>query len=428
MTLRVPKDLTMVATGQLINESKGGDYSVTLRKSEVPLTVAGFNYGRFKKSAVQDQGLKYTIETYANTQIPDFLKQIQRIANESPDFAMGNLSTVRLMDKARAEAQLSLQIYSNMFGQLPYGRIAMTQQPYPVFGQAWPMLIYMPLTAFLDSTQRHQLGLTRAADFFKYVAAHEVAHQWWGHIIGWKSYRDQWMSEGFAEFAASIFAQAVYKNDKFVEFWKDAREAITAKNPQGKRPSDVGSVYMGYRLDTAKTDYVTRSMIYPKGAFILHMLRMMMWDPKAGDKRFSAMMKDLVKTYYNQNISTHDFQRIVEKHMTEEMDLDGNGKMDWFFNQWVYGTAIPNYKLEYKLEPAEGGKTLLVGKVTQSGVDGSFKMRVPVYLDLGGGQIRRLGVVTLYGNSSQDFRVQLPIKPKRVLLCAYEDVLCTIDL
>ena len=29
--------------------------------------------------------------------------------------------------------------------------------------------------------------------------AHEVAHQWWGHVVGWKSYRDQWMSESFAE-------------------------------------------------------------------------------------------------------------------------------------------------------------------------------------------------------------------------------------
>ena len=91
-------------------------------------------------------------------------------------------------------------------------------------------------------------------------------------------------------------------------------------------------------------------MIYPKGAYILHMLRMMMFDQQQpATRRFMAMMQDFIKTHYNQDVSTEDFKRIVEKHMTTQMDLDENGRMDWFFNAWVYGTEMPSYKFEYQL-------------------------------------------------------------------------------
>lgn len=432
MTIRTPKGLTMVATGQPVSQSDEKDQTITTWKSEVPLAVAGFNYGKFKSNAVTDEKLKYRIETYANRELPEYLRALQRDIElrereegVTAEATLGSLNTVSLIDKARNEAQVSMNLYTDMFGALPYGRIAMTQQPYFNFGQAWPMLVYMPLMAYLDSTHRHQLGLDAARNFVRYVAAHEVAHQWWGHVIGWKSYRDQWMSEGFSEFSASVFAQLVYKNDKFVDFWKEQRQFILEKNQFGKRPSDVGGVYMGYRLDNAKTGYVTRATIYPKGAFILHMLRMLMWDSKTGDARFSAMMKDFVKTYYNQNVSTQDFWHVVEKHMTKEMDLDGNGKMSWFFAQWVYGTSIPDYKLEYRVDPADGGQFKLIGKLTQSNVEESFKMRVPIYIDYDG-KLARLGSSVIYGNSTTpEFSVVLPKKPRKVILCALEDVLCT---
>ena len=433
MTMRVNKGLTMVATGEPVGETEEGGYTVTKWKSPGPIDVAGFNYGAFKKGQVKDEKTKSIIESYANKEIPDYLRNIQRNAESMDeagmrtDTTLGSLNTVTMMDKARAEAQGSIELYTALFGPLPYGRVAMTQQPFFNFGQSWPMLVFMPVLAYLDSTYRHQLGMDRALSFVKMVGPHEVSHQWWGHVIGWKSYRDQWMSEGFANCSASMFAQVVYKDDTFLKFWKEQRDLATQKTYQGKRPTDVGGVYMGYRLDTAKTRGVTRSIIYTKGAFILHMIRMMMWDPKTGDEAFSAMMKDFVKTYYNQNVSTQDFQRIVEKHITKDMDLDGNGKMDWFFREWVYsGTAIPDYKLDYRFEPADKGVKLIL-KVTQSNVDENFKMRVPIYLDLDG-KIRRLGSVAITGNSTTDeLPVILQSKPKKVMLCHYEDVLCTTD-
>ena len=111
-----------------------------------------------------------------------------------------------------------------------------------------------------------------------------------------------------------------------------------------------------------------------------------------------------------------------------EMDLEGNGKMDWFFDQWLHGTKIPHYTLVYRVEPGGNGKFILSCTVMQSKVDDSFKMRVPIYALFKDNKLFRLGSVVLKGNStSPEFKVKnLPGKPKRVLLCAYEDVLCTI--
>jgi aminopeptidase N len=144
----------------------------------------------------------------------------------------------------------------------------------------------------------------------------------------------------------------------------------------------------------------------------------MMFDRKTGDQRFMAMMQDFIKTNYNKDVSTEDFKRAVEKHMTQEMNLDGNGRMDWFFNQWVYGTEVPSYKLEYTFS----GDTL-TGRVTQSGVSDNFAMLVPVYIDMGKGWVR-LGSARLRGNTTVDLgQIKLPQAPKKLALAALKDVL-----
>ena len=434
MTFRYPKSYTFVGTGAPVApDSREGDLAVAKWSSgQTELDVAGFNYGRFKKKVVSDKDTGYDVEFYANEEIPDELKQIQRNIEEAEArgvktmTTLGSISTTAIADAALADAQNATRIYNAFFGRLPYTRIAMTQQPAGFFGQAWPTLVYMPYLAFIDATQRTQLLGTRGGTntFWRYVAPHEVAHQWWGHIIGWDSYRDQWMSEGFAEFSASLYVQFIRGNDKFIDFWEDQRQRIIQATPatKDKKPYTVGPVTQGYRLNSGKTGAVARSLIYPKGAYILHMLRMVMYQQgKGGDARFQEMMKDFVQTYFNKDVSTEDFKSIVEKHMTNEMNVDNNGKMDWFFNEWVYGTQVPAYKFQYKVT-SDG---VLSGKLTQSGVSDDFIMIVPIYIDMGKGWAK-LGSARIVGNSSIDLgNIKLPAAPKRVAACAMNDVLAT---
>jgi hypothetical protein len=415
LTFHYPRDKILVGTGSVTSPPLA-EHNVLVTKwssGENPLAVAGFNYGGFKKKEVLDTETGYNIEFYAN--------------EEALISGPGSMSTLGMGGSMLADAQNATRIFTAFFGKLPFTRLALTQQPAGNFGQAWPTLVYMPFTAFMDPTQRYLAsgGNVRFAtdDFFEYVAPHEIAHQWWGHMVGWKSYHDQWMSEGFAEFSASLYVQQVMHDEgRFNKFWNDQRDLITQARPQtrDKRPYLVGPVTQGYRLNSGKTGGVARFMIYPKGAYILHMLRMMMYDRHAGgDKRFSAMMQDFIKSHYNEDVSTEDFKRIVEKHMTPQMNLDGTGRMDWFFNEWVYGIEMPSYRFEYQL----GGGESLSGRITQSGVSENFKMLVPVYVDLGKGWIR-IGAATIIGNSSVDLsNIKLPQPAKRAAICALNDVL-----
>ena len=443
MTFRIPKGLKMVASGTLDQDVTEGDQNITQWHSEVPQAVAGFNFGRFKRLEAKLPELGYQVESYANEVEPDIVKSIQQMAR--PDLpaqgsqrmeeyipAMGNMSTTgAMMKKALGEAQLSIQLYTQFFGPAPYKRVAMTQQTAFNYGQSWPTLVYMPITAFFDSTTRHVLHMDDPRGYFKVVGPHEVAHQWWGHTVGFNSYRDQWMSEGFAELSASLFLQQFYGMKDFLKFWDDERWLLTEKNAQGYRAIDVGPVTQGYRLGTSKSGFdIPRRLIYPKGAYILHMIRMMMWSSQTGDQHFQAMMQDFVRTYANQPTSTEDFKAMVEKHMTREMDLEGNGSMDWFFNEYVYGTALPAYKLGYSFDPDPGGSPLMNMTITQSNVDDRFRMLVPVYLELSNGKILRLGSMRMLGNTSVQEKVPLSAiglkeQPKRALLNYLYDVLCT---
>ena len=434
MTFRFPSKYTFVGTGAPVApDAKEGDLTIAKWSSgQTDLAVAGFNIGRFKKKVVSDKDSGYDVEFYANVEIPDELKAIQHDIEMAEsegintETTLGSISTTKIADAALADAQNATRIYNAFFGKLPYSRIAMTQQPAGFFGQAWPTLVFMPYLAYVDTTQRAQLLGTRGGTdtFWRYVGPHEVAHQWWGHVIGWDSYRDQWMSEGFAEFSASLYVQFIRGNDKFLAFWEDLRHQIVDATPATKdrKPYTVGPVTQGYRLNSGKTGAVARFMIYPKGAYILHMLRMMMYNPRdGGDKRFQEMMKDFVQTYFNKPVSTENFKSIVEKHMTREMNIDNNGKMDWYFNEWVYGTQVPAYKFEYKVS-SDG---VLNGKVSQSGVSDDFVMLVPIYVDMGKGWAR-LGAATIQGNTSVDITgIKLPAVPKRVAVAAMNDVLAT---
>jgi hypothetical protein len=145
----------------------------------------------------------------------------------------------------------------------------------------------------------------------------------------------------------------------------------------------------------------------------------------AVDQNFVDTMHDYVKTYANRAASTENFMSLVEKHMTRPLNLENNGSMGWFFREWVYGTEIPSYKLQYSLTSAEAGKFLLTGKVRQSEVSDAFKMRVIVYADFDGKPMR-LGSVGLFGSQTgPEFKILLPKKPKRILLNANHDVLAS---
>jgi len=238
------------------------------------------------------------------------------------------------------------------------------------------------------------------------------------------------MSEGFADMSASLYLSMIERDPKkFLAFWNDERDLLLERNPQGFRAIDIGPLTMGYRADNSRTGYgSTRRLIYPKGAYVLHMIRMMMHDNRTGDQLFKETMQDFVNTYRGKAASTEDFKRTVEKHMTREMDLEGNQKLDWFFNEYVYGTQLPSYQMSASFDTGADGQIVMNLKLSQLGVDEKFRMLVPIYLELPDGKIFFLGRARMSGNSP--FEQKIPLrglkeKPRRAIINYYDDVLAS---
>jgi hypothetical protein len=412
LTFRYPSKNTLVSVGDQVSERTQGNQKVAVWRSDVPLRVAGFNYGDYQKISKNDPDSGVLIDVYTQK----------------------NTSAGGMSGDAMVDAQNTARLGKIYFGAPPFRHLSITQQPEMTFGQSWPMLVFLPTLSFVSSTD-FAFGtddidpriVQTLKEFKDTVEWHEVAHQWWGHQIGWSSYRDQWLSEGIAEFTAGLALEVTTGDRKKANtFWELRRAEVLGKTT-GVANNDAGAITQGFRLATRQSPGAARALIYSKGAYILHMLRMIMREDGKSDpdRAFRAMMMDFVKTWSGKNPSTEDLAAVVSRHMTKELDLAGDGKADYFFNQWVYGTDVPLLTSTLALTDLGGGKYRIAGNITQAGVPAEFHTRVPLYLDYGNDRLSRLGTVAMTGSTTGplSLEVVLPQRPQRVLINAMHDVL-----
>ncbi len=424
LTFKIPAKNVLISVGKLEGERSEAGFAVSHWVTPGPIAVAGFNYGQYKKIDFPDPITHYQIAGYYLTELPSSLK-------EHEGGALSGMAPMAMTKYALEQARAQMQVCTLYFGRAPYENVYITEQPNFNFGQSWPNLVYLPISAYIDSTQRWMLFgqiNSKFTGFVQEVTPHEVAHQWFGHAIGWASYHDQWLSEGFADFAAALFLQQAvgpkWQKD-YIEYWQRQRERVLQKNNFGMAPNDAGPLWMGLRLISPRTSDAYQGLTYSKGAYVLSMLRSLMRadnSPGDPDQTFIDMMHDFTESHRDTPASTESFEAIVAKHITKTMDLQKNGRLDWFFQEWVYGTQVPRYSFKYESLPAEPGKFKILVEITQSEVDANFAMIVPVYADFGNGMVR-LAQVPIAGNSTRKVSFILDRQPKKVALNAYKEIL-----
>lgn len=433
LRFRTPQKFQIVAIGKEVENRVEGDLRIATWRAELPVRVAGFNYGRFRKLAQADRDSGMSFEVYTNPGTPDIISQINAALSASrysedaytmPDHI--KVDTESLAQSALADGINTARTATVFFGAIPTRQVAITQQSQWFFGQSWPSLIYMPYVAFLNGTVRQVLGLTGTQDFVDNVGPHELAHQWWGHHVGFRSYRDEWLSEGFAEFTAALVAQNTGGWSRYSQFWERARQTILDKPRAATlRNDEAGPISMGWRLSTWRNPSAYGAIVYSKGAYVLHMLRMAMWTPQKGDEAFVAMMKEFAATHAGRNPGTSDFQTIVEKHAPASLRITRDGRLDWFFGQWVHGTAIPKLTSKLEFRSTGDGKYKVTGSITQSDVPEHFATVMPIYVHFDKTNQARVGTTVLVGSTTKpvDFEIALPKKPQRFSINAMHDVL-----
>jgi len=411
LTFKSPKGYEFVSIGKKVKEWTEGDYLCTQWVEDFPVSFVSFNYGNFKIYELEHEGIPPVSVYYLEESAKEFTRDWNRFLGKYAGADILLLDS-KSMKNIGADVINSLNFFQAIYGKCPFPKMAATEIP-ASHGQGFPGLLHLSWGTFMGEGELPETEFAHVS-----FRAHEVSHQWWAHIVGWETYHDQWLSEGFAEYSGAWFTQmSMQDNEAFFEELEEWRKDVMGKGGKWSEGSKAGPIWLGARLNSSKSsDYVT--LVYEKGAYVLHMLRNMMMDyDTKSDSSFIKMMRDFVETYYGKEACTQDFKKIVEKHIGEDMD--------WFFNQWVYGVEIPTYKFSYTTEKTPEGEFVVSCEVDQGNVSEDFKMWVPILLDFG---MDQYAVLRLWVDKPHNEYVlpKAPLPPRKVVLNPFHSVLCEV--
>jgi hypothetical protein len=385
------KNRRVASIGARIREQKADDSAddmMTQWKMDIPVPLATFGIGPFERHAEKRELTK----DGATTLDVEFYSMPGGIMAIKESFIMAELGN-------------TVGYFNFLFGKYPYPRFGAVFHPFG-YGIGYPSMLRIPAT-------------DRANKYTYSFLAHETAHQWWGNIVAWRSYRDQWLSEGFAEYSGVLYT-GLRENPKA------ARELVTEMRQSLKDPpytltgvgkgklADIGPVIMGSRLNTRETLGAYQTLIYNKGGLVLRMLHFLFTNPNNGDdKAFYAMMGDFVKRYTNSAASSDDFRMVASEHYarTPIALKYGHKDLNWFFREWVYQAHLPTYRMEYKVRP-EGNGVAVEGTVFQDNAPEDWFMVLPLNLQFDGDRVAK-GTIHAAG-AKTPFSIKLPMAPKKV--------------
>ncbi len=382
LTFRYPKRLTLISTGELMDERTEGDMHVSHRKTSGPVRFAGFNLGTFEKISMKSG--PYTIDVYGNrTAEPGLQDRAGLTPPVPPSLRRRNTDILlpeappqplaRLVPLAE-EVTAAFEYMTKQFGPPPLKTLAVTPIP-GAFGQGFPGLVYLSTLTYLAPEQRPLVvrEKTRQVFFSDLLAPHEVAHQWWGNVVSGDAYQDSWLMESLANYSALLYLEkrkGVRARDAVLD---EFRTRLLGKRADGGTVESLGPITWGPRVESSD-GMSARLIVYEKGAWILHMLRLRM-----GDERFLKMLGEVCRRYQFKALNTDAFRSLAEEFMPPPQR-----SLENFFENWIYGTGIPTLKVSSSIKGKAPALKVTV-TVAQSDVDEDFSVDVPVEVQFGGG-------------------------------------------
>jgi hypothetical protein len=413
--------------------------------SERPIPLAGFNLGKYKVATAQAGDV--TVETYATTGVernfPTPPVQLVEPDPSDPASRPRQLSVPSRPSPSQTEVTVgeaaagAIQHYARWFGPYPYSHLALTQLP-GRDSQGWPGLVFLSSYAFLDQEQREQLHFAPDKILLQQqIPAHETAHQWWGDLIAWKTYRDQWISEGLANYCALMLLEE--KNPAGFRLVMDRyRRDLVEKNKDGMSAMDAGPVTLGSRLLSSKFPEGYEEILYGRGTWLFHMLRTMLKDAAAqGGRRapgsgsaeepFVRALRKVRQRYEGQSIGTRELLDVFAEDLPPALRYEGKPSLDWFLEGWINGTALPRLELKAvkftaKDEGSVTSGTVVNGIIVQRDAPQELVTSVPVYAVMAGKQTVLLGRVFADGEETS-FHLSAPAGTHKIILDPNETVL-----
>ena len=225
-----------------------------------------------------------------------------------------------------------MRYYASVVGDLPYASITVALVEDELPGGHSPGYMAVLNNPLPSSRYKWRSDPAAFSGFPEFFVAHELAHQWWGQAVGWRNYHEQWLSEGFAQYFAALYAQHARGERTFVEMLRQFRRWAIAE-------SEEGPISLGSRLGHLKNDRrVFRALVYNKAAAVLHMLRRLIGDEAFfnGMRRFYAEQK---------------FRKSGTDDVRAAFEAASGRALNRFFEQWIYGVRIPTLRYTTTVQP-----------------------------------------------------------------------------
>jgi peptidase M1-like protein len=438
-----PQGWTLVATGKsaAIDEGRAAQNGDQTSRwiSERPIPLAGFNLGKYREATARAGNV--TVETYATQGVErDFPSAPIQVIEPKPGergprhqevIVPHRPSPIQTEVMVGESAARAMQYYAERFGPFPYSHLALTQMPGPE-SQGWPGLVFLSSYAFLTEQDQEQLHFDPSRIVLQQsIPAHEVAHQWWGDLVTWNGYRDQWFSEGLANYCALLLVQE--RNPAaFREIMEQYRRGLVEKNKSGMSPMDAGPVTLGTRLLSSQFPGGYQAISYGRGAWLFHMLRTMLKDAAAQegqkiqngspDEPFMRGLRRVRERYEGKPVTTRQLLDVLAEDLQVSLRYEGKKSLDWFLDGWINGTSLPKLELKaIKIAPQHSG-TAVSGMILQKDAPENLVTSVPVYASVTGKQLVFLGRVFADGEETP-FRLAAPAGARKIVLDPYETVL-----
>ncbi len=328
VTLRWPRKLELVAPGRRVAGGLSGDSRWERRVVDLPSTAFSFEVGEFDTAEEQVGHVSVTVAF--------------------------NRTSKRVPRSVRAEVRKTvadaLRYFEQTFGAYPLDTLAVVTVPRG-FSQGFPGLVTLAHELVLERPRTSRWAIRNAR---VETIAHEIAHQWWGDKVGWWSYRDQWLSEALAKYAAVRFSFAWLGDDLDYLAWtsRGTWGSLVETAANGAPLESLGPVVLGQRLASSLSHAAYKAVVYGKGSIVLSTLA-----ERIGQEPFLEMLLTLSDRAANRVIDTPAFLKSIERMSGQNLDA--------FARRLVYGTGVPEFHFTWSVEAAEDGKWRLRCRVRQ---------------------------------------------------------------
>ena len=229
-----------------------------------------------------------------------------------------------------------IQFYSMLTGDIPYPTftLAVTESDLPGgHSPAYLAVLSQPMLMSNASWRNDPVSFDNYASFF---LAHELAHQWWGQAVGWENYHEQWISEGFAQYFAALYARQERGDETFLSVMRQMRRSAASYAAQGP-------IWLGYRLGHIRNDSrAFRAIIYNKAAVVLDMLRRLIGD--------EAFFRGLRRFYIDSR-----FKKVGTDSVRKAFEAESGETLDRFFDGWIFSADLPTIRVTRQIVTGEGG-------------------------------------------------------------------------